>query len=142
MVLVVEPVVAEAIDGLKLLHTPPAVTSLKVVVPPPEHKVVTPVIAAAPLTVTTVVLKQPVDVAVYVIVAVPGATPVTIPVADPTVAILVLALVHVPAPAASVSGIVDALHKGVLPVIAGAKLTVTAAVVATVEPQPLVTVSV
>src|SRR5580704_16052956 len=75
-------------------------------------------------TVITAVVLHPVG-SVYVIVVVPGATPVTIPVAEPTVAIAGLLLTHVPPPA-SVSVIVAAGHTCSVPLIAvGNGFTVT-----------------
>ncbi len=60
--------------------------------------------------------------------AVPDATPLTIPV-EPTVAIPVAVLLHVPPVVASASVVVALLHKVRLPVIAaGNGLTVTTAV--------------
>ena len=56
---------------------------------------------------------------VYVIVAVPPATPVTMPV-DPTVAILVLLLCQVPPEVTSVRAIVDPWQTELAPVIAAA----------------------
>lgn len=64
------------------------------------------------------------------ILAVPGATPVTIPDADPTVAIAVLPLVHVPPTIASVRLVVVPIQRLVDPLIlTGAGLTVMVIVV-------------
>jgi hypothetical protein len=53
-------------------------------------------------TVTCAVILQP-EESVYVIVGVPAATPVTVPVVDPIVASAVLLLVHVPPVVASLN---------------------------------------
>ena len=59
----------------------------------------------------------------------PPATPVTIPLLEPTVATEVVLLVQVPPANTSVSVIVDPAHTGVFPVIAGDdELTVTTVV--------------
>ena len=91
-----EEVPIVATDVLLLDHTPPVAASLNVRVLP-THRVVTPVIDVGPPTVTTVVTIQlePVE---NDIVDVPDDTPVTIPVEDPTVATVVLLLVHTPLP--------------------------------------------
>jgi hypothetical protein len=62
VVVVLGPTVTVAIVGSLLLHVPPPVVSDSVVVKPPGHKVVTPVMPDGnPLTVTTLVAIQPVD---------------------------------------------------------------------------------
>ena len=123
---VVEPMVAALV--LLLLHVPPVVASLKVMVEP-EHKNPALEIASIGLTVTTVDILQP-AVAVKSIVAVPPAIPVIMPEPDPMVAIEVLLLVHVPLPDKSVKVIVDPAQTGALPEIAaGCALTVTTVVV-------------
>ena len=91
------PTVASAV--LPLLHVPPDVASVNVVVRPIQT--LTPnkgrILAGAVLTVTTAVVKQPVE-SVYVLTVVPGDTPFTIPEVDPTVATESVLLVHVPPP--------------------------------------------
>ena len=67
---------------------------------------------------------HPVELAVYVIVAVPPATPLTTPDADPTVAIPPLAALHVPVPlapppAGSLNAVVDPAHNTLIPLMAG-----------------------
>jgi hypothetical protein len=84
-----EPTVATPV--LPLAHTPPPSASLNVVVEP-EHTVNVPVIGA--LFTVTGLLAVP-QVVVYVMDTLPFETPVTIPV-DPTVAMPVLPLLHVP----------------------------------------------
>lgn len=70
-------------------------------------------------------------------VAVPAATPVTIPVPDPTVAITVLLLLHAPPVVASLSVVVWLTHAVVAPVIAdGSAFTVTGFV--DIHPLPVV----
>ena len=53
-----DPAATDPLPGLLLLHVPPAVASLRLVVPP-SHTVAVPWIAAAALTVTTIVDWQP-----------------------------------------------------------------------------------
>ena len=72
---------------------------------------------------------------VYVIVAVPFATPVTIPV-EPTVAIPVLLLLQVPPVVASVNAIVEPWQTDAGPVIAAA-VGYTVRVCVAGEPQPV-----
>jgi hypothetical protein len=84
-------------EGLLLDQLPPG-TALVKVTQLPLHKDAVPEMAAGDaLTVTTVVIKQ-VEARVFVIVAVPVDTPVTMPDADPIVAIAVLLLDQVPGP--------------------------------------------
>ena len=78
-----------------LLHVPPLTASERVLVVPSQIAS-TPVIAAGDgFTVTSSVAVLPPG-AVYVIVAVPGAAPVTIPLEEPTVATPVVLLDQVP----------------------------------------------
>src|ERR1700735_779171 len=82
--------------ALLLVHTPPVDTSLKVIAKPGHTANVVPVMAGNPfITVIADVVKQPAGV-VNVIVAEPNATPVTIPVEEPTVATDVLPELQVP----------------------------------------------
>ena len=92
-----------AIAVLLLLHVPPLVASLNVVVLPAQT-VVMPVIGAMGFTVTVVVAAQPVDI-VYVIAVVPADTPDTIPDPKPIVAIAADPEVHVPPVAASLNNV-------------------------------------
>lgn len=83
------------------------------------------------LTVTVVVVIQPVDDKVYVIVAVPVAIPVTTPVLNPILAMSASLLVHVPPGVASVNVVVRPRHTFVTPdILAGNGLTVNVAVIA------------
>jgi len=115
--------------ALLLVHVPPGVVELSVVVAP-VHTVLLPVMAAGNgLTVTTAVRVQPL-VPKHVIVAVPAATPLTIPDDEPMVAIAVLLLLHV-APMLVVLNVVLApAQTANVPVMAlGAGCTVTTTVV-------------
>lgn len=108
-----------------LLHVPPPVTFVSVVVSP-EHIVVLPVIAAGNgFTVMPIVRKHPVPI-VYVIVAgPPGAPPYTVPILS-TDAITTLVVVHVPPVVPSVKLIVDPTQTAVGPIIGtGNGFTVT-----------------
>ena len=119
-------VVATAV--LLLVHAPPVLVLLSAVVRP-AHTFIVPVIAAGNgLTVTAVVLIQPVA-SIYVIVAVPAVTPVTTPVDALIAAIVPLLLLHTPDGVASLSAVVRPAHTLVTPVIAsGNGFTVTAVV--------------
>ena len=116
---------AVAINGLLLLHIPPVVTSLSVVVAP-THIVVVPVIAAgSAYTVSVLVVLHPAP-GEKVIVVIPAATPVTTPVPEPTVAIPGDPELHVPPPEGSLKAVVAPVHTVATPVIgAGSGLTVT-----------------
>ena len=70
----------------------------------------------AGFTVITVAIWQPVA-SVYVMLTLPPATPVTIPLAEPTVAIIVLLLVHVPPVGVELNVIVAPGHTVPGPVI-------------------------
>ena len=127
--------VTVAIAVLLLLHVPPP-ASLNVVVSPEQTVRLPKMAVGSGSTVTTAVIKQPVDDNVYVIVVVPTVPPFTIPVADPIVA-LVLLLVHVPPPVASLNVVVSPKHTLRSPSIAvGTGFTVTTAVA--LQPVPIV----
>jgi hypothetical protein len=86
----------EATLGLLLLHAPPGIASLNVVVPPTQS-VVIPVIALGNgLTVTDKVTMLP-DNGVNVMVVTPAEMAVSTPVLNPMVATAALLLDHVPA---------------------------------------------
>jgi hypothetical protein len=109
-----EPTVATAV--LLLIQVPPNVVSLNVAVDP-EQIPETPAIAPGEgLIVTVALTEQPPD-EVKVTVAVPWATPLTIPDAEPIVAILVPDILHVPP--GSDKALVEPAHKDKIPVIAG-----------------------
>src|SRR6476620_2104628 len=116
-----------AIDALPPLHEPPAV-------PPDSEEVVeghilkSPVMPAGVATTVAVIVRVQPEASVYVIVAFPAATPLSIP-EVPTVAIPVLLLLHVP-PADVLPRVADApAHTLGVPVIAAIADTVTTAVV-------------
>jgi hypothetical protein len=114
-----------AIPGLTLVHVPPVVASANVE-EAPIHIFIPPDIAAgAALTLIILVTVHPVP-SEYVIVAVPGLTPLTTPLSDPTFATAVLSLLHTPPPTASVIVVVSFAHTAASPKIAvGERLIVT-----------------
>jgi hypothetical protein len=123
---VISPVVTFAIATvvLLLLHVPPNIALLSVIVVP-WHTVVVPVIGATGFTVTVVVAIQPADV-VYTIAVVPADTPDTMPDDNPTVATPGVPELHVPPVGTSLRVVVLPWHTVVFPVIAdGSVLTVT-----------------
>ena len=98
------PTVATAV--LLLLHVPPIALLLNVVVDD-WHTVIVPVIdPASGVTLTGLVAAEPQPV-LYVIVAVPPLTPLTMPDDVPTVATAVLLLLHVPPIALLLNVVVD-----------------------------------
>ena len=129
-----------AIDVLLLLQLPPVVGSLNVIVAP-VHTGVFEVIGNDPLIVTTIVAALP-QPFVYCIVAVPGVTPLTTPLVEPTVATAVLLLLHVPPLTASANVVFAPTHADTVPVmLAGATFTVIVAVVLDKHPvTPLLAV--
>jgi hypothetical protein len=121
---------------LPLLHKPPVVASVSVADDPTQAAMLPPIATGAALTVNAAVARQPVG-NVYVIVAVPGVPPVTVPDAEPMFAVVVLLLVHAPPAVASASVVVSPVHICGTPLIAdGNGLTVTMVAAA----QPLVRV--
>ena len=116
----------------ELVQVPPEVASLNASVDP-AHIYGDPIIAVGEgITVTVVVLIQPVP-NVYVMTDVPGVTPVTTPVPRPTVATVVVPLVQVPPPA-SAKVVVAPAHTVVTPVIAAGNGN-TVNVVVTLQPE-------
>ena len=114
-----------AIEGSLLVQLPPIVASLKIVFLPTQTVVVPVIGAATGLTSMVAVVAHPMP-EVYVAVAIPPDTPVTIPEAEPMVAINVLLIAQLPGPAASVNVPVEPTHTFVAPDIgAGAGATVT-----------------
>lgn len=111
--------------GVLLLHTPPGLALLSVVVWS-SHTVGAPVIGEGrPFTVTTAVVIQPVG-AVYVIVAVPVVAPAVHTPPDVIVAVPVALLLHVPPVVALLSGADWPTHSDIVPVIAdGSVFTVS-----------------
>ena len=124
------PVPTSATDVLLLLQLPKPEGSLRLIVLPTHtlNTVDAVIGSGVGFTVTTVVVKQPVA-SVYVIVDVPGVTPLVTPVDEFTVATAVVALVHTPDGVMSASVVVAAEHTIRVPVMfAGNGLTVTTAV--------------
>lgn len=112
------PDVTVACVVLLLLQLPPAGLLLSRAVLPTQT-VDAPVMAdGITFTVTVVVALHP-PARLYVMVAVPGATPTTIPELDTTVAIAVLLLVHMPPLTVLLSGMLAVAHTADGPVIAG-----------------------
>ena len=128
------------------VQTPPAVVLVSVVVDP-IHALAVPPIAASvgkafTLTVACAVEIHPFVVTVYVIVAVPAATPVTTPVEASTVA-TALDDDQTPPVVALVNVVAEPAHTSVVPLIAattGRALTVTACVTKLVQPFAFVMV--
>ncbi len=106
--------VTEAVDGLLLVHAPPAVVLLSDVLKP-RHTLDAPVITAGNGLTVTVAETENVDIA-YTIVAVPAVTPVTTP-AVLMVATDVLLLLHVPPDAEMLSAVVEPSHTSSVPEI-------------------------
>ena len=114
---------------LLLLHVPPMVASVSGVVEP-THTVAVPVIAGGPEVTFTVTVDIQLPPNEYVMMEVPMATPFTMPVVRPTVALVVLLLVQVPPPTPSLREVVAPTQMLVIPVIGpGAGVTVTSVVV-------------
>jgi hypothetical protein len=112
------------IDVFALLQVPPVRELLKVVVNP-SHTVSVPDIAAgSEFTDTTAKAGQPL-VFVYVILAVPSATPVTSPVEALTIATLRLPLPHVPPVIEFDSVVADPAHIDIVPVTEATGFTVS-----------------
>src|SRR5580700_2626843 len=94
---------------LLLLHEPPRVASVSVVVNP-THTLGVPAIGlGAALTVIVLEELQPLPME-YEMTEVPAETPVIIPELEPTVAMPVLTLVHVPPPGVPVYVVVAPAH--------------------------------
>ena len=122
------PVVASIVAlVLLLLHVPPGVASLSVVVKP-KHTAGVPRIADNGFTVAVTVAIQVVG-SIYVIIGLPAATPVTVP-SVPTSARPVLLLLQMPPGVWSLSDVVSVAQTiGVPEIPDGFGLTVTLAVV-------------
>ncbi len=122
------PAVTVATDVGLLLHNPPVVASCSTVIAPAHTFIVPVIVAGRVFTVTIALLLQPVG-SVYVIVAVPGFIPLTVPVKF-TVAIPVFPLLHVPPVVRSLNKVVAPGHMLKPPVMtAGSGLTVTVTLV-------------
>ena len=92
--MVLVPAVILATAGLLLVHEPPTVACVSVVVEP-KHTLAVPVIGDIGLTVTPKVAIQPVA-NVYLIRVLPNPTPLITPFEEPIVATAKSALLHVP----------------------------------------------
>lgn len=128
-----EPGTAVATAVLLLVHVPPVMASLRMMVKP-WQTFATPIIAeGVGRTVTVVIVIHPF---VYVMTDVPGAMPETIPVVEPIVAVPVLLLLHVP-PVVALLKVETAvpIHITVVPVMA-AGLAPTVTTVEIVHPVP------
>jgi hypothetical protein len=122
--------------ALLVLHVPPNVPSVRRLVVPVQKDVFPDIPVGKGFTVTSVAAEQPVDVIMYEIVVDPAATPVTSPVLDPTVAIPVMVLVHVPPAIPSLTVVVVYGHTSGTPVIAGGVgFTATVKVVTHIPPM-------
>ncbi len=141
---VTEPIAAT--EGLPLVQVPPETALLNVTEPLPHIGVLPDIVPASGngLTVTALVataVPQPL-VTEYDMVVVPADAPVTIPVALPIAAIVVLDDVHTPPPAALLRVVVAPAQTAAVPVIApalGSGFTVPTVVTVAV-PQLFVTV--
>jgi hypothetical protein len=119
--------VTEATLVLLLLQVPPVAKSVKVVVAPSHTELAPSIVFNAGLTVTIAVLTHPPSE--YEMVAVPVATPVTIPEEMPTVAFPVLLLDQTPPDGVDDNAVVDPTHTLSVPDIEdGIAVTVTTAV--------------
>ena len=119
------PATTVAMVPSALVQVPPLDASVKVIVELIHTLPGTLIVAGNGLTVTTAVVVQLVDVAVKVMMEVPGVTPVTKP--DPviTVATAGVPLLQVPPPASPLSEVVKPWHTLNVPVMAvGNALTV------------------
>jgi hypothetical protein len=103
--------------ALLALHVPPLVELVSVLVDPTHTFGVPAIAAGVGLTVNGVVTKQPVG-KVNVMFNVPAATPVTIPVPEPTVANEALLLLHVLLPEPFVKVVVNPTHTFGVPLLA------------------------
>ena len=119
-----------AITVLLLLHTPVPDGSLNRAVEPIQTVILPAIAAGAELMVTVAIVLQPAG-SVYAISAVPGASPVIIPVTGSAVAMPPLAALHAPPEVALLSVVVNPAHMWVDPVMmAGCGFTVIDAVAA------------
>ena len=125
---------------LVLLHVPPDTELVKVTDEPAHTAPGPPNVPGNGLTVTIALTVQPVE-AVYTIVVVPAATPVTIPVPAPTDPVVGALLLHIPNDVASVKAVVEPIHTLNAPVIAATAVGwVTVAEPVAVQPLASVTV--
>ena len=125
----------EAIEVFVTLQVPPVTASLSFVIAPKHTEDAPEMAAGAKGTVIILVTGVPQPV-VYIIVAVPTVTAVTIPITS-TVATDVWLLLHVPPPTASLNAIVDAIQREEGPDMAAGTAMTVIVLVASV-PQPVV----
>ena len=132
-----EPVATSTVatDVLPLLHVPPAVRSVRLVVIPIHTNAVPGIADGSAPTVNEVVTLQPAP-SEYVMFVVPGDIPETRPVPDPTRATTVLLLVQVPPADALLKSVVLPKQIFVLPEIAEGNALTTTVVVAA-QPVPI-----
>lgn len=116
-----------ATELVKLLQVPPTAASSNDIVLP-WHTVAAPVIGERGLTVTSIAAIHP-DKVVYLIVAVPEETPVTIPNAASTVATVVVGLLQIPPEDEYVKVVVFPWQTTGIPPIGSIRLTVIPVVV-------------
>lgn len=132
------PPVIVALLGELLVHAPPGEALLSTIVPPLAHTPDGPDIdEGSRLTVTDFTEEQPVAVSVYDILVTPRATPVTTPVADPTVASDGMLLLQVPPAVALVIGVVAPVQAFEEPTIAAGGGFTVIEVIADEPPQGL-----
>jgi hypothetical protein len=114
-----------AIVVVLLVQVPLVVTSTSKVVDPEQTATAPEINEGDEFIVTGVLLEQPVST-VYVIVSIPGVTPLITPVPAGTVAIPVLLLLHVPPVVPSIKVAVEPVHATLVPLMTdGSALTVT-----------------
>jgi len=130
------PLTTVAMLLFALVHVPPPASVNDVV--DDTHTLSVPEIAPGNgLIVTGIEVLQPVVVSVKDIVAVPPETPVTTPLPPLVPAMLLLLVVHVPAPEALLSVVVRPIHAAVVPDILAGKANIVTVLVA-VFPVPAV----
>jgi hypothetical protein len=128
------PVATVAAEVFVLLHTPLPAASLSEVVEPAQTDCV-PVMAPAlgkELTVATVVVIQPVDATLYVIVEVPAATPPNVPPLTVAMPVLLLTQVSPPVP---LNVVAEPAHTVAAPPIADGVAFTVVVVDAALEPE-------
>ena len=122
-----------AIDGLLLLHVPPAGEDDRAVVVPAQIPAEPLIIDGELLTVSTDTVLQP-EPSVYVTLVVPMVTPVAIPVLEPIVAIVEEVVLHVPPVTLLPNAVVKPAHTESEPVIEGS-VDVTVTTVVAAQPE-------
>jgi hypothetical protein len=112
--------------GLKLVHVPPGVAELNVVVEPTQTFIVPVIGAAMGFTVIDTNVLQPVAGSEYSMTVAPVVTGVTVPVVDPMVATAVVPLLQVPPDVRSIKVTEEPIQTLPGPIITdGNALTVT-----------------